>query len=225
MSLIDVIRPAKEKILVAFLIPVILLAVMLIINPAYQRMLLLNEPVTLAIGIVLGILAGTLLYYPMACGLVYIFGLLYMPEKAEKKHAKPRAKIRKKPHKRKELAFAIALIAVFNPLTISLISSGLIYVNNYVINRPCGLEIVGFGDPSPAEEAGMKAWEVIKTIDGSAVDTIQSLSGILSSKIPGDTVYVVTDMGQYNVTLGQDPDVQAVKPILGVMLKEVYCSR
>jgi len=226
MPLIDVVRPTKERILVALLIPVILLAIMIAINPAYQRMLSANEPLVLVVGIGIGILAGAVLYYPMACGLIYLLAIFQRPGTGHKAKGKAKAEGKRKEARhasRKELAFAIALIAVFNPLTVSLISSGISYANNYVINRSCGVEIAGFQELSPARDAGMGLGEVITSADGTPVSTLASFFDMMKVKNVGEAVMLTTSRTDYVIKLVADPDTG--KPVLGIFVREVYCPR
>jgi S1-C subfamily serine protease len=67
---------------------------------------------------------------------------------------------------------------------------------------------------SPAEDAGLRAGQVIQTVDGEAVDGPNVLPKLIAGYEPGDTVTLtVSDPGaqgeqarEIEVTLGEDPD-------------------
>jgi S1-C subfamily serine protease len=73
-----------------------------------------------------------------------------------------------------------------------------------------GVMIIGVLASSPADRAGLERGDVIDAIDGRAVATLSSVSGLLLGKAPGDTVRVTfTDptgaQQTATVTLGSGP--------------------
>jgi len=44
---------------------------------------------------------------------------------------------------------------------------------------------------SPAEAAGLQVGDLLKELDGDAIDTIQDFQAVLASHEPGDRVHVV----------------------------------
>jgi hypothetical protein len=207
MAFKDIVRLSKERILTSLAFSAILMVLIFMFNPFYRAALLNLSPGLQAFSLLLSLAIGTVIYYPLACGLLFIY------------HHFSGGR-RKKPKKR-DLYFAIILIAVFNPITYSAISMGITYVNYNVINHPCGVQITGFQEISPARDAGMKLNEVITEVDGKPMDTVNSLSAILSGKKQGDLVYVKTDTADYVVEIALE---NGTRPIFGIIVRQLYCS-
>ena len=177
-----------------------------LLNASYRNAFLSLAPGLQAFSFLLSLLIGTIIYYPLACGLLFIYR--HLSEKRKRSISR-------------DLAFAIVLIAVFNPVTYSAISMGIAYVNHNVINHPCGVQITGFQEVSPARDAGMKLNEVITEVDGKTVDTINALSGALSGKKNGDLVYMKTVTADYVVEVALANDT---RPVIGIIVSQLYCS-
>jgi hypothetical protein len=209
MAFKDIVRLSKERMLSSLAFSAVLVGLIYLFNSSYRAALLGLNPGLQAFSLLLSLLIGTVIYYPLACGLLFIYRHFSGGSRKKKKHGN------------RDLAFAIVLIAVFNPITYSAISTGITYVNYNVINHPCGLRIEGFQEVSPARDAGMKLGEAITEADGRTADTSNSLSAILSGKKEGDTVYVKTDTGDYVVGIVME---NGTKPIIGIIARQIYCS-
>jgi S1-C subfamily serine protease len=68
-----------------------------------------------------------------------------------------------------------------------------------------GVKLQGVMPKSAAEEAGLRAGDVIVGIDGGAIDTIEDFQAALAAHAPGDTIavrYLRSGMpGEVDVTL------------------------
>ena len=209
MPIKDILRPDREKVLVAFLIPVVFFALFLMVNPVYRAAFLGASAVSQTLGFIAGVLLGALIYYPMSCGMIFLYRLL-----SEEK--------RDKAFPRKDIVFAVIFIAVFNPLTFSLGSYAFnTAVFNYQ-NYPCGVEVLGYTDISPARDAMLVTGEIITMADGKTVDTIESLMRALSARSPGDVIIVQTNVRAYSINLTADVNGKA---IMGVITTNHYCPR
>ena len=71
----------------------------------------------------------------------------------------------------------------------------------------------------PAEDAGMSKGEIVREMDGIEIDYLYNFSNILQNKTPGDTVFIVTDKGNYNITLTNNPE-DINKSYLGVYVQQ-----
>lgn len=89
-----------------------------------------------------------------------------------------------------------------------------------------GARIVQVASGSPAEKAGLKAGDVIASVDGTAINAQNSLQTLLANHKPGDSVKLsvgtidttngtVTNQHDVTVTLGDNPNAQG-KAYLGV---------
>ena len=122
-------------------------------------------------GIIVGVLLGLIIYYPFACGAVFIYNRIARKEKK---------------YEKKDLVFAVLFMLLFNPIAYSLIFQGGMYFNHNAINQPCGIETTGFAENSPAKDTGMVAGEIIISIDNNKIDTADSFTHALANKKPGD---------------------------------------
>ncbi|MBI4448608.1 site-2 protease family protein [Candidatus Woesearchaeota archaeon] len=71
-----------------------------------------------------------------------------------------------------------------------------------------GLEITGFAsadDVYPAEAAGLKKGEVMRSIDGIVFTSPLNLSEYLGNKSSGDAIRILTNVSSYNITLAAHP--------------------
>jgi len=206
MSFREIVRLSKEKFAVSFGFSIALMVLIFAFNPLYRAALFGLAPPLQVFSFLLSLAIGTVIYYPLGCGALFLYRHF---SKAGKKH------------KSKDLAIAIILIAIFNPATYTAISMTAAYVNYNVINHPCGVQVTGFQEVSPARDAGMGLGEVITGVDGKTVDTVNSLASALAGKGEGDLVDVTTDRGEYAVETRLD---NGTRPIVGIIVNQLYCS-
>lgn len=67
---------------------------------------------------------------------------------------------------------------------------GVLVMNDGSAITPLGLRIAGIYNHSPAAQAGIQAGDIIMSIDDTPIDTFETMSGIIASKKPGDTMTV-----------------------------------
>ncbi len=118
-------------------------------------------------------------------------------------------KLRKKPLKQQLAVFAagpfsnviVGLIALGLLLPFASLSAKMVEAN--------GVEIADVvnGD-FPAKVAGLQKGEVVQQINGIPTKYVNNLSKELKGKIPGDTIQLKTDKGQYSITLAKNPKNQ-----------------
>ena len=209
MSLKSILWPTMWKIAAAFIIPLAYFAFLLAFLPGYLQYFLALTPTAQALGIILSVLIGAVIYYPLACGIIFIY------EKVSKSSKKKAA--------RRDIILAAILIAVFNPFTYSLIFSAADYVNRNVINEPCGVEVIGYTSISPAREAMMVTGEIINSAEWQAVRSVQDFFNILKDKKANDTIYIQTNVRTYAIELAEDPETK--RPVLGIIIRDIYCPR
>ncbi|MCX6814743.1 MAG: hypothetical protein NTY20_03790 [Candidatus Aenigmarchaeota archaeon] len=231
MSFREIIWPSKWKVLVALLIPLAFFGLLLAAIPNYLSYFASSTPIAQTLGVLMLVLIGALIYYPMACGLVYLYRHFSSQKeepskekhKGKEKEEKPKSDRQPKavsPGNR-DLLIAVILILIFNPFTYTFAISTADYVNLNVLNYPCGVEVVGYSSVSPARDAMMVTQEVITMADGQKVDTTQSLTNVLSTKHVNDTVVIQTNIRVYNIKLAADPATG--RPVLGIITRTLHC--
>lgn len=67
---------------------------------------------------------------------------------------------------------------------------GVLVMNDGTAVTPLGLRIAGIYDHSPAANVGMHAGDIIMSIDEVPIDSFDTMSGIIATKKPGDTMSV-----------------------------------
>jgi serine protease Do len=83
------------------------------------------------------------------------------------------------------------------------------YLGIRYIQRPRGAEVQEVIPGSPAEEAGLRVGDLIRKVDGRAVNSSQPLADVLSAYRPGDRVVLTVERERREieipVTLGRRP--------------------
>ncbi|MBW2984144.1 site-2 protease family protein [Candidatus Woesearchaeota archaeon] len=87
-----------------------------------------------------------------------------------------------------------------------------------------GVSINGFIRDSnnmtlPAEEAGITKGEIVKEIDGIEINYLYNFSMLLQNRTPGDSIFIVTDKGSYDITLTNNPE-DINRSYLGVYVQQ-----
>jgi len=129
--------------------------------------------------------------------------------------------LRKRPFRQQLSVFAagpfaniiLAFIVLgFSALVISPVVESMIEFN--------GVEITGFIDgPYPAKDAGIAEGEIVKSIDGRDIKTLDDFSGILDNKKPGTEITLKTDASSYDILLAKNPKDET-KSYLGVYVRQ-----
>ncbi len=211
--------PSKEKIIISFFNSLILILIFLIIpSLGFQSVFLSKELPAQIISFIGSLLFSFVVYYPLACGLVYIFKIITGKEKV----------------KVQNLVIALLFIIIFNPITFSIVFTNIMKNNqvnfpsaNSVIDpktkeKLCGLQIVEVTAPS-TKNAGLLVGEVIKTIDDYPVGNKDELTHALANKRPNDIVTVITNANTYNVTLFANPQ-NPQQVLMGIGVKQTECK-
>ncbi len=68
-----------------------------------------------------------------------------------------------------------------------------------------------------AEQAGLKEGEIVKEVEGIKVSYVRNFTDALKDKRPGEGIFIKTDKGDYNITLGENPENKS-KGYLGVSI-------
>lgn len=211
MSLITLFKLTKPKLLFSIIVSIALVILTYSLNSLGFRQFLLSLGIMQQLFIVLtNLVLLTIFYYPFSCGIIFVFNMLNHKNKKEKEKVK-----------KLDLIIALACILILNPPGISSIYSGIMYLNNNVIHKPCGLEIIGFNDDSPAKDSGMSVGEIITMADNRQIDTLDSLFIVFADKKPRDSVSITTNANTYNIILEENPDTHM--PVTGIKIKEKYC--
>jgi len=82
--------------------------------------------------------------------------------------------------------------------------------------QPAGSEIISVAENSPAAAAGVNAGETIISVDGNSTLYLKSLSEILNSKSPNETIVMKTNNNTYSILLGYDQKNES-KAYLGIV--------
>ena len=217
MSLKEIFRPTKGKIISDFIFSAAIVVLLLCvpyfgINSLFAEL----DISTRIVNIALSVLIGMIVYYPLICG----FAFFSRFNKTRKKWKKvPKDKPRKI-----DFVIAIILILIFNPITLGFVYSSAIFLNRAVFSEPCGMQIADFAEPSPAKDAGIQNFETIISIGNASITDAESLAHALASKKPGDSISVGTNAGNYSVVLAANPN-NPDSAFLGVKLREKFCSK
>jgi len=75
----------------------------------------------------------------------------------------------------------------------------------------------------PASNAGINEGEIIKSMNDHEIATINDFFNYMENTAPGDTVLIVTNKGEYNVTLAENPE-NLMKGYLGLSVYDVTGS-
>jgi len=210
MSLKNLLKPKKEKIIIDLLLILGFLVLALSIpSLGYQKQFFSTGLTGQIVGIIISVLLGLVIYYPFACGATFIYSRIVAKEKK---------------YEKKDLAFAVLFVLLFNPITYSLIIQEIMNVNHNVINQPCGIEIIGFAENSPAKDAGMAAGEILISINDDKIDTADSVNHAMADKRPGDNVSITTDIRSYNFKTIENP-ANPASAFIGINLNQKYCRR
>jgi hypothetical protein len=213
-------NPTKEKIIISLFDSLVMILISLTIpSLGFQSVFLSKELSGQIFYIVSNLIFSSVVYYPFACGLVYIYKIIAGKEKI----------------KGQNLVIALLFIIIFNIVTFSIITTKII--NNNQTNSPstnsvvdsktkkklCGLQIVAVTAPS-AKNAGLVVGEVINTVNNYPVDTMDALNHALTNKKTNDIVIVITNANTYNVTLFANPQ-NPQQVLMGIKVNPTECGK
>jgi membrane-associated protease RseP (regulator of RpoE activity) len=206
MGFKEVFSLSKNKILVDFLISVLMI-IIIGLNPAFlYRLILLTKPLYWQIGwILINLFVSMIIYYPLSCGLLFVYERIFRKKKKVKKNS---------------LIIAILVILILNPLTFSL-AYGQIVNNRPVISGSCNLIVTGFTDNSPALVQGMQIGEILLEVNGYEITSLDSLTHSLADKRKMDSVIVKTNIKEYDITTTGEANSE--RAMLGIKV-ENFCG-
>jgi predicted permease len=185
----------------------------------FQSIFLNKELSGQIVYLVSNLIFSSVVYYPFACGIVYLFKIITGKEKV----------------KVRNLVIALLFIIIFNIITFSIVATKII--KNNQVNSPftnsvidpktkeklCGLQIVEVTAPS-AKNAGLVVGEVIKTINDYPVENMEELTHALANKRPNDIATVITNANTYNVALFANPQ-NSQQVLMGIKVKPTECKK
>lgn len=76
-----------------------------------------------------------------------------------------------------------------------------------------GLRLYGVYEASPAYRAGLRAGDIIMDIDDVAIDSYETLSSVLDTKVPGDVVKVRYARTESNTVYFQEAEIELVSSL------------
>lgn len=166
-----------------------------------------------------------IIYYPLAASLVYLANC-----------------VKNSIYQMKEIILALIFLAIFNPLTVSLVVSKIFShklapttntvlpdnnseaKNNLPPESVCGLMINEIMANSKISEAGIGKGDVILKLNGMEIKSVQDIFDQLDKKKPGDIILLETSKGPKTVELARDPN-DPNHPVLGVKLVSNPCVK
>ncbi len=212
-----ILKPTKENVIVSVIDSLVMILIGLIIPSWGFQSIFLNKELSGQIFyLVSNLFFSFIVFYPLACGLVYVFKIIAGKEKI----------------KGLSLVIAILFILILNPITLSIVITNIVkkpQINSPVVIDPitqeklCGLQITEVTALS-AKNAGLVVGEVIRTVSDNPVDTMESLTHALANKRPNDTVTVTTNINTYNVSLfanHQNPQ----QVLMGIKVNPIECKK
>ena len=212
-----ILKPTKENIIVSLIDSLAMILIGLIIpSLGFQSVFLGKELSGQVFYLVSNLFFSFVIYYPLACGLVYVFNIITGKEKV----------------KGLSLVMAIFFIVILNPITLSIVITSIVkkpQINSPTVIDPntkeklCGLQILEITAPS-AKSAGLVVGEVINIVNDNPVDTMESLSHALTNKKPNDVVTVITNINTYNVPLFANPQ-NPQQVMMGIKVNPTECNR
>jgi len=212
-----ILKPTKENLIVSLFDSLAMILIGLIVPSwGYRSLLSSRELSGQIISLMVSFIFSFIVYYPLACGLVYVLKIITGKEKT----------------KVQNLVIALLLIIIFNPITFSMVIAKIVKkppVNSPAVVDPvtqeklCGLQITEVTAPS-AKDAGLIVGEVIKTVNDNPVDTMESLSHALANKRPNDIVTVITNTNTYNVPLFANPQ-NPQQILMGIKVNPTECNK
>ena len=96
---------------------------------------------------------------------------------------------------RRHLISIIILIIILNPLFIYISIHINILYGDLITMEPCGVQITGFNQPSPAEEAGLEVNDTIHMIDNEEIETIGDIQSFMDSYEPSHELTIQSSSG------------------------------
>ena len=129
--------------------------------------------------------------------------------------------LRKRPHKEQLSVFAAG---PFSNIILAFIVLGLsVFILSPVVDNMMeysGVKITGFIEGNyPAESSGISEGEVVKSINGEKIETLDDFSGILKEKKPGNAIRLETDKNTYSIKLEKNPEDESLA-YLGVYVQQ-----
>jgi len=203
-----ILKPTKENIVLSLIDSLAIILIGLIIPSwGFQSIFLSRELSGQIFSLAASFIFSFVVYYPLACGLVYVFKIIIGKEKV----------------KGLSLVMALLFIVILNPITLSMIITKIVKKPDpNTKEKLCGLQILEVTAPS-AKSAGVVVGEVIKTVNDNPVDTMESLSRALANKRPNDIVAVITNVNTYNVPLFANPQ-NPQQVLMGIKVNPTECE-
>ena len=129
--------------------------------------------------------------------------------------------LRKRPHKQQLSVFAAG---PFSNIILALIVLGFsVFILSPLTGNMMeyeGVKITGFIEGNyPAESSGIAKGEVVKSINGEKIGTLDDFSEILKEKKPGNVIRIETDKNAYSIKLGKNPEDESLA-YLGVYVRQ-----
>jgi len=204
----SLLNPTKAKIIVSLFNSLIMFLIGLTIpSLGFQSVFLSRELSRQILSLVGSLFFSFVVYYPLACGLVYMFKVI----------------TGKEPIKAQGLVIALLFIIIFNPITFSVVAANIVENNPKTKEKLCGLQITEVTAPS-AKNAGLVVGEVIKTVNDYPVGNMNDLTQALANKRPNDTATVITNANTYKVILFANPQ-NPQQVLLGIKVNPTACEK
>lgn len=129
--------------------------------------------------------------------------------------------LRKKPKMQQLSIFAAGPFSniIFAFVVLAIMGLVMAPVSNAVFDYN-GVLVTGFtpgNETFPAEAAGITENELIVRIDNMPISTVENFTEIMQTKTPGESVFITTNITNYNITLAENPDNKS-RGYLGILL-------
>jgi len=129
--------------------------------------------------------------------------------------------LRKKPKMQQLSIFAAGPFSniIFAFVVLAIMGLVMAPVSNAVFDYN-GVLVTGFtpeNETFPAEVAGITENELIVRVDNVPISTVENFTEIMQNKTPGETIFITTNVTNYNITLAESPENES-KGYLGVLL-------
>ena len=97
---------------------------------------------------------------------------------------------------------------------------GVLYQHG-IMNEPCGVKIIAFNEPSPAQDSGMQVDEIIVKINDVEINSLNHLKEYMDGYDPSMVLTIHTESNSYSI----EPYLQDGRYMLGLNLTQEMCKR
>jgi len=197
-------RPTKNKAVISLILSIVLVILSLVFfgGKSFVSTYTL-KPISQIVAIPLTIISYFIAFYPFSalCNFIY----KYKKDKLFKKSK----------------VVVIILLIILNPIFIVYGGAMGVLYQHGIMNEPCGVKIIAFNEPSPAQDSGMQVDEIIVKINDVEINSLNHLKEYMDGYDPSMVLTIHTESNSYSI----EPYLQDGRYMLGLNLTQEMCKR